>query len=85
MVPPTEPLAFLNYSHKFKALIGQIYYAKCVADTIELWCNSTSFLRYHHSVVNNPNAKKVLIGKHFKPGHLSTIGRIGKDRAPFAL
>lgn len=85
LVPTSEPLAFLNYSYKFKTLIGQIFYAKCVAETIGLWCNSTSFLKYHHSVTNNPNAKKALCGKDFKPAHLSTIGRIGKDRAQFAL
>lgn len=85
LVPTSEPVAFLNYSYKFKSLIGQIYYAKCVAETIEFWCNSTAFLRHHHSVVNNPNAKKALIGKEFKPSYLSTIGRIGKDKSSFAL
>ena len=62
-----------------------IYKSKCIADTIELSCNSTSFLRHQNSVCNNPNAKKVLMGKDFKPKKDSYIGRIGKDKSPFVM
>lgn len=60
-----------------------IYYSKCIASTLELSCASTSFQRYQNSITNNPTAKKILLGKDFKPGNDKYIGRIGKDRSAF--
>ena len=60
-----------------------IYFAKCVASTIRLTCGSTNFLRYHHSITKNPIAKKLLIGKNFKPENDKYIGKIGRDRCAF--
>ena len=60
-----------------------IYFSKCIASTIELSCASTSFERFKNSINNNPIAKKLLVGKDFKPSNDKYIGRIGRDRSAF--
>jgi hypothetical protein len=60
-----------------------IYFNKCISSTIELSCRSTSFQRYQNSITNNPSAKKLLVGKDFKPDSDKYIGRIGKDKCSF--
>jgi hypothetical protein len=58
-----------------------IYYSKCLASTIEFSCASSGFERFKNSITNNPIAKKVLIGKDFKPSSDKYIGKIGRDRS----
>jgi len=60
-----------------------IYFSKCVSSTIELSCTSASFKRYQNSITNNPSAKKLLLGKDFKPAQDKYIGRIGRDKSAF--
>jgi hypothetical protein len=60
-----------------------IYYDNCIASPIELSCPSTSFLRYINTIMDNPLAKKVMIGSHFKPRRNIYVGKVGKDRSGF--
>ena len=79
---PEQPKQFLNYSINLCKMTN-IYFSKSIASTIELSCASTSFQRYQNSITNNPSAKKLLVGKDFKPDSDKYIGRIGKDKSSF--
>jgi hypothetical protein len=79
---PEEPKEFLNYTRNLYQMTN-IYFSKCIASTIELSCASTSFQRHQNSITNNPIAKKLLIGKDFKPDQDRYIGKIGRDRSSF--
>jgi len=76
---PEHPKEFLNYSIKFNKLLN-IYYEKVISEPVNLSCSSASFDRMLSSVRNNPAAKKLMIGKDFKPRIENNVGKIGGDR-----
>jgi len=79
---PEHPKEFLCYTRMLTSMVN-IYYDKVIAGPVRLSCTSASFNRVISSISNNPNGKKVLIGKEFKPAKDTSIGRIGRDRSAF--
>ena len=60
-----------------------IFYEKVICEPIDVHCGSTQYQRFDRSVRNNPMAKKVLVGKDFKPANDYYMGKIGRDRNAF--
>lgn len=80
---PEDVSDFLGWSRKIKGMVQHIYYSKVISDSVEIHCESTSAKRWLAAVKNNPMAKKVLVGKGFKPARDYYVGRVSRDRNAF--
>ena len=79
---PEHPKQFLNYTRNINKIVN-IFYSKVICEPPTMECPSINFQRGYHSILNNPIAKKALIGKNFKPRYNPYIGRIGRDKSSF--
>lgn len=80
---PSDISSFLGWSRKIRRMVQSIYYSKVVADSVEVHCESTAAKRWVAAVKHNPMAKKVLVGRGFRPAREYYVGRVGRDRSAF--
>ena len=72
---PVHPKEFLKFSYKLNAMLN-IYFDRVLSEPVHLTCPSAAYNRLDSSIRNNPLAKKVLIGKTFKPRREQYIGKV---------
>jgi hypothetical protein len=57
-----------------------IFFSKCITESIKLECASSSFKRFIQTIFANHHVKRLMNGQDFKPKKENYIGYVGKDR-----
>ena len=73
---PAHPKEFLKYSNKMTAMFN-IFYERVLCEPINVTCPTAVFNRMNNSIRSNPLAKRVMVGKNFKPRREQHVGKIG--------